>query len=214
MRRVHDHRFATRYFVGTGIDIGAGPDPLSLYIELFPRIDDIISWDMPNGDAQFMAGVADASFDFVHSSHCLEHLVDPVQGLANWLRIVKPGGHLIVTVPDEDLYEQGMIPSRNPDHKWTFTIFKPRSWSPASINLTEFLPRLGPQAEIVKIELLDAGFRYRMPAFDQTATPIGESAIEFIIRKRTDVEADRGGRLPVPGSPSAHDLFLLTGKQP
>ena len=28
---------------------------------------------------------------------------DPATALANWFRTVKPGGHLIVTVPDEDL---------------------------------------------------------------------------------------------------------------
>jgi hypothetical protein len=28
-RRLHDARFATRYFTGDGIDIGSGPDPLA-----------------------------------------------------------------------------------------------------------------------------------------------------------------------------------------
>ena len=35
--RLADSRYATRYFVGEGIDIGAGDDPLALYKELFPR---------------------------------------------------------------------------------------------------------------------------------------------------------------------------------
>ena len=47
--------------------------------------------------------------------------------------MLEPGGHLIVTVPDEDLYEQGHFPSDyNRDHKWTFTIHKPKSWSERS----------------------------------------------------------------------------------
>ena len=36
--RLHDSRYATRYFVGDGIDIGSGPDPLSQYYEFFPQM--------------------------------------------------------------------------------------------------------------------------------------------------------------------------------
>ncbi|MEM1724783.1 MAG: hypothetical protein QXW71_03295 [Thermoplasmata archaeon] len=35
-----------------------------------------------------MEGVPNCSYDFVHSSHCLEHLRDPREGLKNWFRIV------------------------------------------------------------------------------------------------------------------------------
>ena len=34
-RRVHDSRFATRYFVGHGLDVGGGQDSLALFMELF-----------------------------------------------------------------------------------------------------------------------------------------------------------------------------------
>src|SRR3546814_15547357 len=109
-RRLADPNFAGRYFIGKGIDIGGAPDPLFLYEELFPRMEEVRVWDVADGDGQLMEGVADESYDFVHSSHCLEHLRDPEEGLRNWFRILKPGGQLIVTVPDEDLYEQGIFP--------------------------------------------------------------------------------------------------------
>lgn len=215
LRRIHDTRFATRFFVGQGIDIGAGPDPLSLYAEQFPAMTALRIWDIGDGDAQHMAGLADDSFDFVHSSHCLEHLRSPAEGLANWLRIVRPGGHVVVTVPDEDLYEQGVFPSRrNTDHKATFTIFKPRSWSPRSINIIDLVAGLGPAAEVVKIELLDATYRYSLPALDQTLTPIGECAIELVLRKRRPEEIAQGGRLPRAGSLTAADVQSLTGIAP
>jgi hypothetical protein len=88
-------------------------------------------------------------------------------------------------VPDEDLYEQGVFPSTfNADHKWTFTILKPNSWSPKSVNLTELLARFSDTAMILKLELLDAGFHYRAGRrFDQTLTPVGECAIEIVMRK-------------------------------
>jgi SAM-dependent methyltransferase len=169
---------------------------------LFPAIRSVRHWDRPDGDAELMAGVPDNRFDFVHSSHCLEHLNDPALGLSNWMRILKPGGHLIVMVPDEDLYEQGRFPSvNNTDHKFSFTIHKPKSWSGRSINLLGLLASLGPAAEVLRIELLDATYRYSLPAMDQTMTPIGECAIEFIIRKRTTLELAELGRLPPPADP-------------
>jgi ubiquinone/menaquinone biosynthesis C-methylase UbiE len=143
------------------------------------------AWDLKDGDAQTLTSVPDASFDFVHSSHCLEHMRDPSEALGNWLRVLRPNGHLVVLVPDEDLYEQGVFPSTfNADHKWTFTILKPFSWSPKSVNLTELLARFVGQAVILKLELLDAGFRYRAGRrFDQTMTPVGEPSIEIVMRK-------------------------------
>src|SRR5689334_10588480 len=102
MRRLHDSRFATRYFVGHGIDIGAGTDTLCQYSEQFPLMMGCRAWDLKDGDAQLLESVADNSLDFVHSSHCLEHMRDPLEALQNWLRVLKPGGHAVVTVPDED----------------------------------------------------------------------------------------------------------------
>lgn len=197
MRRLHDSRFATRYFVGEGIDIGAGPDAIGQYVELFPGMRSCRAWDKPDGDAQLLVGIADASLDFVHSSHCLEHMRDPHEALSHWLRVLKPGGHLVVTIPEEDMYEQGVFPSTfNSDHRWTFTIHKPSSWSPKSVNLTELLSRFTATAEILRIEKLDATFRYRTWRFDQTLTPIGECSIEFIMRKWMATDLECKGRYP------------------
>src|ERR1700761_2813413 len=135
-RRLRDPNFTCRYFRGNGIDIGGKPDPLAVYSSLLPLVKEIRTWDLEDGDAQYMTGVADQTYDFVHSSHCLEHLHDPIVGLQNWFRILRRGGALIVTIPDEDLYEQGAFPSTfNRDHKWTFTICKESSWSTRSVNV-------------------------------------------------------------------------------
>lgn len=193
-RRLADPNFTTRYFAGRGLDVGGKPDPLCLYRELFCRMGEVKTWDWEDGDTQIMAGVPDGKYDFVHSSHCLEHLVDPQEGLKNWLRIVRPGGYLVVTVPDEDLYEQGIFPSTfNRDHRWTFTIFKHTSWSNRSINILDLVRNLVDEAELVRVEQLSATYRFDLPRYDQTLTPVGECGIEFVIRKRTrDEVADRG----------------------
>lgn len=202
-RRLADAKFATRYFVGRGLDVGGKPDPLALYLELFPLATSIRTWDWEDGDAQLLATEQDESYDFVHSSHCLEHLVDVREGLLNWFRVIRPGGHLVVVVPDEDLYEQGVFPSTfNRDHKHTFTLWKPRSWSPASVNVLELLTALGPEADILKVERLHGTYRFTLPRIDQTMSPIAESAIEFVVRRRVAAEIERGGRLPGTEQPS------------
>ncbi len=163
---------------------------MAQYGELFPLMTSCRSWDLPDGDAELMAGISDNCYDFVHSSHCLEHMRNVSNAFENWVRILKPGGHLVCLVPDEDLYEQGVFPSSfNGDHKHTFTIFKKKSWSNHSVNVFDLLAGVRQPVEIKKVELLDATYRYGMNAkygysrIDQTCTPIGESAIEIIIKK-------------------------------
>lgn len=202
-RRLADASFATRYFVGRGLDIGGKPDPLALYLELFPRAESVRTWDWEDGDAQFLASEPDGAYGFVHSSHCLEHLVDPRVGIVNWFRVLRPGGHLVVMVPDEDLYEQGVFPSTyNRDHKHTFTVWKQASWSPVSINVLDLLRTLGPSADVLKVELLHAGHRFSLPRYDQTLSPVAASAIEFVVRKRELRELEQLGRLPGAEQPS------------
>jgi SAM-dependent methyltransferase len=193
-RRLADHNFQRRYFVGKGVDIGGKPDPLSLYTHVFDHMTEVRIWDKEDGDAQYMNGVPDEQFDFVHSSHCLEHLVDPLVGLKNWLRVTRPGGYIVVTVPDEDLYEQGVFPSTfNGDHKWTFAVCKHKSWSSRSLNVVDIVRELGPTAELVRVEQLSSGYRYDLPRYDQSVSPVTEFSIEFIVRKRERQElADLG----------------------
>ena len=64
---------------------------------------------------------------------------DPRSAIIDWYQLVKPGGYLIILVPDKDLYEQGAWPSMfNSEHKWTFTIKK------NDLNLQIPSKRLGP----------------------------------------------------------------------
>jgi SAM-dependent methyltransferase len=186
-RRYNDGAFHGRYFVGHGVDIGGKPDPLGQYVGVFPRMLSVRTWDLEDGDAQLMKGVADGSFDFLHASHSLEHMRDVGEALENWTRVVKPGGFLVVTVPDEDLYELGEWPSRrNPDHKWTFTVCKKTSWSPRSLNVLDLAQRFADRLELERLVLLRDFFREQLAGqkIDQTLTPVAECAIEVIWRKR------------------------------
>ncbi len=186
-RRFNIGAFHNRYFRGHGIDIGGAPDPLGQYAGIFTFMLSCRTWDLEDGDAQYLEGLEDNQFDFLHSSHCLEHMEDVHTALGNWIRVVKPGGFLIVTVPDEDLYEMGVWPSRfNPDHKWTFTIYKRESWSPRSINIIDLVRDFSDRVDVEKIELLTDFYRDHMreQGVDQTRTPVAECSIEFILRKK------------------------------
>jgi SAM-dependent methyltransferase len=197
IRRLQDGRYINTYFRGIGVDIGAGNDSLGKYFQQFPLIVKVRAWDLPDGDAQKMQSVEDNTFDFVHSSHCLEHMHNPYEAFTNWIRICKPGGHIVITIPDEDLYEQGVWPSSfNGDHKTTWTIAKQKSWSPVSINVVEFLHKYTSSIEVLKIELINSAFIYNITRMDQTSSSISECAIEFIVRKRHEQEIVAGGRLP------------------
>jgi len=134
---------------GKGIDIGCGVDPVTPEVKKF---------DQNDGDANIITQYVHDTFDFVYASHCLEHMHKPREAVLEWWKLVKPGGHLFFLVPDEDLYEQGVFPSRfNPDHKATFTISKTQSWSPVSINVLDLAQSL-PNGQLVSLALQDKGY--------------------------------------------------------
>jgi SAM-dependent methyltransferase len=53
-------------------------------------------------EATRLEGIADASYDYLLSSHCIEHLANPLQGMVEWRRVLKPGGLLFLVVPHKD----------------------------------------------------------------------------------------------------------------
>jgi len=172
-------------FSGTGIDIGGGADPL-VPCDLFPNIVSVKNFDRDDGDAQYILQYEKPeSYDFVYSSHCLEHMVDPSGALAGWAKLVKMRGSLIIVVPDEDLYEQGWFPSRfNPKHKFTFTIDKYMSWSPRSINLKGLFHYVIPHFKVLKLKVEDSGYNYSKIGLglDQTLDE-AEANIEAVLKR-------------------------------
>ena len=53
-------------------------------------------------EATDLAGVRDGSYDFVLSSHVLEHSANPLLALTEWLRVLREGGVLVLVVPHKD----------------------------------------------------------------------------------------------------------------
>lgn len=72
--------------------------------EFDPDCMDFLKNYLPNstlalGDI-FDAGFEDDSFDFVHCYHVIEHVLNPVEFLAELYRITKPGGIIYIGTPD------------------------------------------------------------------------------------------------------------------
>jgi predicted SAM-dependent methyltransferase len=90
------------------VDLGPGGDPI---VEAAIRIDLPEPYSRAGvlpvqlgGDASKLHWFRDGVLDYVYSSHLLEDFVDTKAILAEWLRVLRPGGRLIIFCPDEKAY--------------------------------------------------------------------------------------------------------------
>jgi SAM-dependent methyltransferase len=104
---------------------------------------------------------------------------DPELALRNWLRVVKPGGYLILYVPHRELYEKRkMLPSRwNIDHK--FFILPEFDEPPDTLGLVQLVKRALGETEIVYHKVCDEGHTIVDPDLHSD----GEYSIEMVVRK-------------------------------
>lgn len=152
--KLRGQSFFEKYLTGKIIDIGAEADLVCKGAERF---------DIEDGDANFITKYREiGQYNAVHSSHCLEHMYNQKNALEEWWKLLKPDGYLVVVVPDKDLYEQGIWPSRfNTDHKNTFRLGKDASWSPVSHDI-EALVKALPHAEIISATKHDQYYDYAL----------------------------------------------------
>jgi SAM-dependent methyltransferase len=105
------------YLTGTGLEIGAlgSPFPVPLdcdviyadvysYAELIAIYGDELRDTLvrPQIRTNFatLNGVAEASFDFIVASHVIEHTTDPVGAIIRAGKKLRPGGYVLLVVPD------------------------------------------------------------------------------------------------------------------
>ncbi|MDP9076356.1 MAG: class I SAM-dependent methyltransferase [Bacteroidota bacterium] len=51
-------------------------------------------------DGTDLSIIQDNAYDFVLSSHSLEHIANPIKALKEWIRVLKKGGALLLVLPD------------------------------------------------------------------------------------------------------------------
>lgn len=104
-----------------GIEIGGPSGTGSTLYDVSSRMDNVIFsnttvwsnhkdvYNYGNGkignliinDAVNISSVDASTYDFCFASHCLEHIANPLKALSEWLRIVKPGGYIILILPEK-----------------------------------------------------------------------------------------------------------------
>ena len=147
--------FLDRYLSGPNIlDIGyRGGDPESLPI--VPQAVGV-DRDFPNYDGKVLP-YQDKSQDAVFSSHCLEHVEHYRSALAEWYRVLRVGGYLILAVPHQWLDERkALLPSlHNRGHR--------RYYTPASLmrEIEDSLPVGGYRVRHLRDN--DDNFDYTVP---------------------------------------------------
>jgi SAM-dependent methyltransferase len=128
MSKSHNARLRAgdyEFIRGRILDVGCGPDKLQL-----PPPNEVVGWDLGDGDATLLEGIPNRSFDCVVSAHCLEHLDDPETALRNWARVIRDGGSIYILVPLYSCYEKwndfkhGVDPQGkfNPDHRTSWDV--------------------------------------------------------------------------------------------
>lgn len=106
------------YCKGYGLDIGFGGDPI---------VSHAIRVDLPTpysgvgfqtvqlgGDASKLIWFRDDCLDFIYSSHLLEDYENTENVIREWLRVLKPGGHLVIFCPDEQVYRKHCAATSQP----------------------------------------------------------------------------------------------------
>jgi SAM-dependent methyltransferase len=164
--------FFDRYLCGASIlDVGfRGGDTTAVPItETAIGVD----LDFPGYDGLTLP-FANASQDAVFSSHCLEHISDPIHALREWFRVTKVGGFVIVIVPHQFLYEK----KRELPSNWSGEHL--RFYTPGSL-MAEVEGALSPNSYRVR-HLCDNDLR-----FDYTIGPdrhsFGCYEIELVLEK-------------------------------
>jgi len=162
--------FFTKYCNGIGLDIGFGGDLI---------LPDARGWDFEHGDAQYLEGLEAESFDYVYSSHTLEHVFDIKSTLKNWFKVLKPNGFLILYIPHRDLYEKKKeLPSRfNPTHQRFFLIDKDDP--PDTVGIVPLLNRTINNFTLVYAKECSEGHTITNPMQHSD----GEFSIEVVIKK-------------------------------
>lgn len=109
---------------GCGVDIASQGDPVvpwAIQFDLPPQEFAFYNDNhLPRGPIQLTGWAQDLPFesnslDFVFSSHLLEDFLDWDPILTEWTRVLKPGGNLIILVPDKELWAAALAKGQPPN---------------------------------------------------------------------------------------------------
>lgn len=130
----------------------------------------------------------DGVFDVVCAWHVIEHVADVRQTLSEWVRVLRPGGLLVIETPDANCPKARKLGPRYrkfwaPEHTYTFS--KPslaRFFEEAGLQV-EKAPAIGPLGQLSWNDRLYASFNW---VYHQTRRVAGiEKAFQLFARRMT-----------------------------
>lgn len=121
---INREMLSAHYARGRGLEIGAYHSPFPIfrnqatviYLDKRPHVEllemkkqdknihpsAIIPFNELVDDGQTLSTISDSRYDFIISSHQLEHCASPLNALENQMRVLKPGGVGIYALPTRD----------------------------------------------------------------------------------------------------------------
>lgn len=163
--------FYKAYMSGQGLDVGYDGGVK----DSVPVLETAIGVDLnyPNYDGTRLP-FDNESKDYIYSSHCLEHIVNPTEVIQDWFRVIKVGGYLVIVVPHQFLYEKKLRPPSmyNRDHKMFLTPAKLLFLVENSLEPNSY--------RIVHMRDNDMGYNYNLPPTNHSQ---GCYEIECVIKK-------------------------------
>ncbi len=100
--------FASFFCVGRGVDVGCGKWPMSGAVPI----------DIETGGDAMRLPTREFGWDFIFSSHCLEHLPDPIGALLHWKERLRAGGVLCLYLPHPEMRYWNTTRNRQHLHEW------------------------------------------------------------------------------------------------
>lgn len=94
------------------LDLGCGGNktvPHAVGVDMIPKGEVIDTLSNTISQADIVADITQAlpfepeSYDTIIARHILEHVIDPIEVLTQWKKVLKSGGQLVIAVPDETI---------------------------------------------------------------------------------------------------------------
>lgn len=177
-----------KYIKGLGLDIGCGTNRLSdtvMTTDWYPHSHTDLIWNCapdPEADGQryFVPyPFREDRFDFIFASHVLEDFhPDIIQHVFDeWLRMIKPGGYLIILVPD---IEGGRYPGI--DEKFTSDDEEVKKGE-RQIDELKGNPSHRVTMGVTYMNLLIANSKYSMEIMQFDEIPHSTMTLDFVVKK-------------------------------
>ena len=158
-------------FRSSGIVLSDHPSEASIPPELMRGTSAWRRFDPAEGETALLLDVADDSVPYVLADNVLQHCPRLSVALTNWIRAVRPGGLVTISVPD------GATRPRRDGERWSFALQEP-SVPANQANILELIQTVCHMATVERIT------RRELRKSVGTAHRATETILDIVLRKR------------------------------